>query len=320
MGRTETTGRSGGGIGFGTATVMRLPTARQQRSIISAAWDLGFRHFDTAPLYGLGEAEKRLGEVLRTRTENHTVYTKVGLAPALPARLIGRMQQPLRLLLQRVPHLRGFARRAAAGTVRAVPMDGPSVWASLEGSLRRLHRERVDGMLIHDRSSGDIAHGAVQALEKAQESGLVVDLGAAGARRHVAQLLQGVSSRFSVAQVPGGGADLIQQPAPRVIVYGVLGGHLPTIFAAVDRNVDLRRRTESALDLPLRSRVDIAAALLRLELGRDDSDLILVSSTSAAHLRELYRAYEDHQRAPIPRPTSCAVLQALVDSATGEVS
>lgn len=104
---------------------------------VAAAWDAGIRYFDTAPHYGLGLSERRLGAAVRgvPRAE-YAVSTKVG------RRL--------------VPDPRGADRRDSEGF--AVPADHRRVWdfsadgvrRSLDESLARLGLDRVDLVLIHD--------------------------------------------------------------------------------------------------------------------------------------------------------------------------
>jgi len=50
--------------------------------LLEAAWDSGIRHFDTAPLYGQGEAELLLGRFLRNRRDTVSLTSKFGLLPA----------------------------------------------------------------------------------------------------------------------------------------------------------------------------------------------------------------------------------------------
>ena len=57
-------------IGFGGAQLGNLPQALDDevaRAAIDAAWDHGIRYFDTAPHYGLGLSERRLGQALAGR-------------------------------------------------------------------------------------------------------------------------------------------------------------------------------------------------------------------------------------------------------------
>ena len=70
-------------FGFGTAYLGRRHGLRDGSKLLSAAFDGGITHFDTAPMYGLGLAERILGRFLTGRRDAVTVATKVGL-PAPP--------------------------------------------------------------------------------------------------------------------------------------------------------------------------------------------------------------------------------------------
>jgi D-threo-aldose 1-dehydrogenase len=69
-------------LGFGAASIGNLYTAISDQdalATVGAAWDSGMRYFDTAPHYGLGLSERRLGSALsRYRRDEYVVSTKVG--------------------------------------------------------------------------------------------------------------------------------------------------------------------------------------------------------------------------------------------------
>ena len=63
---------------YGTASLFNLRGADARRRILSSAVDAGFTHFDTAPYYGFGLAERELAPILRANSQI-TVTTKVGI-------------------------------------------------------------------------------------------------------------------------------------------------------------------------------------------------------------------------------------------------
>ena len=71
----SSTGFGGGPVGWATA-----PDADAVAGVtLTAAWELGIRYFDTAPYYGFGKSEKRIGRFLRMRPRNEFVLSsKVG--------------------------------------------------------------------------------------------------------------------------------------------------------------------------------------------------------------------------------------------------
>ncbi|WP_030327041.1 aldo/keto reductase [Streptomyces sp. NRRL B-3229] len=168
----STLGRSGvevSRLAFGGAAVGNLFTEvsdEQAHEAVTAAWERGIRYFDTAPHYGLGLSEQRLGEVLKAypRAE-FTVSTKVGrrLEPS------GAGGDDL---------ANGFAVPATRRRVWDFTEDG--VRRTLEASLERLGLDRVDVVYLHDPD--DHAEAAFRegypALEKLRSEGVVGAIGA----------------------------------------------------------------------------------------------------------------------------------------------
>ena len=65
---------------FGTANLFSAGTNKKRQEILSAAVDVGFSHFDTAPYYGFGLAESDLARIFKEHPEL-TFTTKVGIYP-----------------------------------------------------------------------------------------------------------------------------------------------------------------------------------------------------------------------------------------------
>jgi len=109
-------------LGLGTAPLAGLfdeVASGAARATVDAAWELGIRIFDTAPLYGAGLAEERLGEALAARPrDEYTVSTKVG--------------------------------RVLVGGEAVFDYTPEGIRRSLAESLARLGLERVDIALLHD--------------------------------------------------------------------------------------------------------------------------------------------------------------------------
>ena len=144
------TGLSVTRLGFGGASIGGLFSAVRDDAAIDTvrhAWDIGIRSFDTAPLYGYGDSERRVGAALRDRPRDAFVLsTKVG-------RLVREADA--------IPPDADIDRQALDGRedafyVRDRPVrivfdySGDGVRRSLEESLERLGLDRVDIALIHD--------------------------------------------------------------------------------------------------------------------------------------------------------------------------
>ncbi|MGP9021742.1 aldo/keto reductase [Streptomyces sp. BR1] len=137
------------------------------RGAVDAAWDVGVRYFDTAPHYGLGLSERRLGEALRGRPRDaYTVSTKVG-----------RILEPLAELYGD-DRAEGFA--VPATHRRRWDFSADGVLRSIEDSLVRLGLDRIDVVYLHDPDGhGEQAlREAYPALERLRAQGVVRAIGA----------------------------------------------------------------------------------------------------------------------------------------------
>ncbi|NUP54018.1 MAG: aldo/keto reductase [Catenulispora sp.] len=152
-----------GGAGLGN--LFTAVTDQDARAAVDAAWDAGIRVFDTAPHYGLGLSERRIGAALRDRPrEEFVLSTKVG-----------RLLEPVAQYAGTDPE--GFAVPAA---FRRVPdYSGAGVRRSIEASLERLGLDRIDVVLIHDPDHvEEQALGeAFPALAKLREEGVIGAVG-----------------------------------------------------------------------------------------------------------------------------------------------
>jgi D-threo-aldose 1-dehydrogenase len=125
-------------IGFGGAPLGNLfavVTEQDAQASLKAAWDSGCRFFDTAPLYGYGLSERRVGDALRQKPrDEYVLSTKVGrlIRPGMTGRRDGTdFHSPM-------PFYAEFDYSYDA-TMR-----------SFEDSLQRLGLDRIDVALIHD--------------------------------------------------------------------------------------------------------------------------------------------------------------------------
>jgi D-threo-aldose 1-dehydrogenase len=128
-------------LGFGAAPIGNLyreVTDQRAAEAVDAAWDAGIRYFDTAPHYGLGLSERRLGVALAGRPRHeYVISTKVGriLAPN-PAPTGSDLNDGM------------FA--VPDDLTRRLDYSGDGVRRSLESSLLRLGLDRIDIALVHD--------------------------------------------------------------------------------------------------------------------------------------------------------------------------
>ncbi|AJE81010.1 L-fuco-beta-pyranose dehydrogenase [Streptomyces albus] len=158
-----------GALSFGAASLGNLYTPvtdAEAEETVAAAWEAGIRYFDTAPHYGLGLSERRLGAALRGLPRaDFTLSTKVG-----------RLLEP-RPRARGDDLANGFAVPAAHR--RRWDFSAEGVRRSLEESLTRLGLDRVDIAYLHDPDDHvtQALDEAYPALERLRQEGV---LGAVG--------------------------------------------------------------------------------------------------------------------------------------------
>jgi D-threo-aldose 1-dehydrogenase len=162
-------------LGLGTAPLAGLfeeVPEQQALAVIRRAWEDGIRFYDTAPLYGHGLAEMRVGKVLRDEPRDEfTLASKVG-----------------RLLREDAPPEPGQSFRGTPPVNPVFDFSYDGVMRSVEESRERMGIERIDILHIHDPDDHyDAAlKGAYRALDHLRAEGVI---GAVGAGMNQAEML-----------------------------------------------------------------------------------------------------------------------------------
>lgn len=171
-----------GKLGFGTAplgNMFRNIPEEEAIATVDAAWEQGIRYFDTAPFYGAGLAEIRLGEALsKRRRDDYVLSTKVGRV------VLDELEDPASRDLGEKGGLFEFGRKNKL--VNDYSSD--ATLRSIEQSLERLKTDRLDIVYVHDIaqdfygdewiSQYEIARtGAFRVLTRLREEGVIKSWG-----------------------------------------------------------------------------------------------------------------------------------------------
>jgi D-threo-aldose 1-dehydrogenase len=281
-------------LGLGSAPLgnMYAPLSdADAAATVDAAWDAGLRWFDTAPLYGNGVAERRLGATLRRRPRGEMVVaSKVGwrLAPGI---------DPNSIFVD-TPALRPLHDYSAA-----------AVEHSLAESLDRLGLERLDVLHVHDPDDheAEALTSAFPLLHRWRADGRI---GAVGAGMNQSPMLARFVERDLVDCVLlAGRYSLLDQSALRdllplaarrgvaVIVGGVFNSGLladprrgaPYDYAAAPP--ELVARAEHLAMLCARYDVPLRAAALQFPTFQPAVASVVVGARSAAEITENARLF-----------------------------
>jgi D-threo-aldose 1-dehydrogenase len=274
-------------------------------AVVERAWERGIRAFDTAPLYGSGLAETRLGRALAGRPrDEYVLSTKVGnvLSEDAPPRPD--------LLDHGVPIYRDVP---ALGPV--VDFRRDAVLRSLEESMARLGTDRFDIVYLHDPlvDTPHVLDEAYPVLDELRSQGVVGAIGIGGSDipaflgiAHEARIdAMLVASRLTLLDRSGAGelldlcrAQGIAIVAGAVFNSGILAAPDPATasFGYKRATPDVVARVEQLRALCARFGVPPIAAAIRFPLRFDGVGSVVVGAASTVELD----ADVDAAVAPIP--------------------
>jgi len=299
LGRTDLTVTR---LGLGTAPLAGLYRAVDEAEALPAierSWELGIRFFDTAPLYGHGLAEQRVGRVLREKTrQQFTLATKVG-----------------RLLRADAPPERGQSFQGVPPVNPVFDFSYDGVMRSVEESRERLGIEQIDILHIHDPDDHyeQAITGAYRALDKLRADGAIR---AVGAGMNQAEMLtrfarEGDFDCFLLA----GRYTLLDQVALKELLPTCLDRGVAIIAGGVFNSgilsdpkpgahynyrpapPDLLRRAQRIQVVCESHGVPLRAAALQFPLGHPAVQTVVVGCRNAQQVEDTIRMFET----PIPQ-------------------
>ena len=287
-----------GSLGYGAANVgnlYRAMTDEQAWAVLDAAWEVGIRHFDTAPHYGLGLSERRLGAFLVTKPRSDFVLsTKVG-----------RLLRPSPETAERLDDANGFAVPAALRRVWDFTENG--IRNSLQESLERMGLAAVDVLYLHDPEEDDLRpalDSGVAALVTLRDEGLVTAIGVgskstdallAAVRTGVLDLLM-VAGRYTLVEQPAleelipecraAGVGIV---AAGVFNSGLLSSSRPSDgsrYEYADVPADVLERARRIEDVCAAYGVALPVAALQFPLREQVVRCVVVGAAQPRHVRE----------------------------------
>jgi len=266
--------------------------------VVEAAWQAGIRFFDTAPLYGHGLAEQRLGAVLRAKPrEEFVLATKVG-----------------RLLRADAPPEPGQAYKGVPPVNPTYDFSYDGVMRSVEESLTRLGLDRVDVLHIHDPDEHfeEALAGAYRALDRLRAEGTIR---AVGAGMNQAEMLVRfareadfdcflLAGRYTLLDRTGA-AELLPLCVEKSIAIiaggvfnsGILANPRPgTTFNYQQATPELVDRALRMEEICARHGVELKAAAIQFPLRHPAVASVLTGCRSVREVEENVRMFQ----APIP--------------------
>jgi D-threo-aldose 1-dehydrogenase len=284
-------------FGLGTAPLAGLfePVDEAQGlGVIERAWNKGIRFFDTAPLYGYGLAEMRVGTVLRRKPRDEFVLaSKVG-----------------RLLRADAPPEPGQAYRGTPAVNPVFDFSYEGVMRSVDESLERLRLDRIDVLHIHDPDDhyDQAINGAYRALDRLRTDGVI---GAVSAGMNQAEMLTRFAREANFdCFLLAGRYTLLDQIALKELLPECVKRGIAIIAAGVYNSgiladpkpgahynyqaapPELIERAQRIRDVCARHGVPIKAAAVQFPLGHPAVTCVVVGCRSEQQLVESIEMFE----------------------------
>jgi D-threo-aldose 1-dehydrogenase len=296
-------------ISFGCAplgNLYRPVTEEAVNDVLTTAWDSGIRFFDTAPHYGGGLAEERLGRFLATKKrDDYVISTKVGR------------------ILHRVP--RHEAEDHAFVDAHPIRLEydysGDGIMRSLEASHKRMGLDRFDILFVHD--IGEFTHGkekndghmkafrdsGIKRLDDLRDQGVIKAWGLGV--NEVEVLLDVMRDTHLDCILMAGRYSLLDRSAERdllplcrargtsfviggVFNSGILAtGPVPgATFNYMEANEDVRSRVAKMQDVATAAGTDLATAALQFPFHEPVVASVLLGTTKASSLKRNMASFE----------------------------
>lgn len=276
-------------LGFG-GTILKGGSGRSENlRILNSAYEVGFRHYDVAPSYGLGVAESILGEFIAPIRSNVTITTKVGLPRPKNPGLLAQLRGIVRPLISFAPSLRrklGKSVQKMSGSA-ATRFDLEFVKSSVDDSFRELNTDYIDLLLLHEITPEQVSDELFSYVQSLVTSGRIRAFGV-GSYRHEAErvvhqcpdLARIVQTSWSVGDKP-----LALEPHnPFRITHGSMK-KFQDIQKWLTSNTKFRDNFSQEINYDLSNPDTLGDIMMAAALSENRSGIILVSSTKISRLR-----------------------------------
>ena len=279
-------------LGLGTAPLGGLFSAVSDEAAaktLEAAWAAGIRMFDTAPLYGHGLAERRLGAFLKSKPrESFSLATKAGRLLRLPDG----------------PEIEDFHYKNTPPERPVFDFSYDGIMRSFEESLERLGLGRIDILHLHDPDDhfDEAISGGWRALEKLRGEGLAKRIGAG--MNQSAMLTRLARERRFDCFLLAGRYTLLEQHALDELLPLCIGKGISVFIGGVYNSglladpkpgatfnyeaapAALIQRAQAIAAVCARHHVPLKAAAIQFPLAHPAVEAVLTGARSAAELIE----------------------------------
>jgi hypothetical protein len=300
-------------VGFGCAALLGPLSPGESERLLHAALDSGISYFDTARMYGSGEAESILGRLTPEHRHRMVLVSKAGIMPPSRAMPIRIARKVATLGLQALPDLQRKVLDAPPLGARLGVFDLPSLTASLDTSLRELRTDYLDILLLHEIEYAQANASILAWLRDMKRIGKIRSFGIASDFYDTVRLITDMPELAGIVQFASSAWDpnlskLNYDPARLVVTHSCLGKRFHQLLGWLAARPEVAESWSKQLDIDARNSAALARLLLAEALDSNRQGIVLFSSGKASNIA----MNAELARSPTSDTTQLAHLRKLV--------
>jgi D-threo-aldose 1-dehydrogenase len=278
-------------LGFGCGGLLGGKHRRESRQLLETALDCGVTYFDTARMYGLGDAEGILGELMPQYRSRIVLTSKAGILPTDRSIFPRLARRGLGLLRKAAPPLRGYIPPPAPAEPRFGVFKISELRKSIETSLKKLRTDHLDILLLHECRSVDVGNPELQEfLHDLKKQGMIKAFGLATGIEETIRIIEIRPMLASVVQIPNNICHmnirrLPHRPDGLTITHSCLAGCARALMDKLSTDNRLAERWNREIGVDPQDSTELAKLLLTHALRANPGGIILFSSSKPANIR-----------------------------------
>ncbi len=282
-------GRRTSQLAMGSGRLMGATSLRNSLALLETAFEAGIRHVDTAPSYGLGQAEQCVGAFLGRHRGEVTVTTKYGIPARRGQTWMGLARGLVRPVVNLHPGIKRKLQRAAAAAVGG----GPATYtvqgaeAALANSLRTLNVERIDIWLLHEATADDLGDEALlRFMEDSVRAGRIGAFGVGSEAGKIPRIRAEREAWCPIIQCEWDPLRTEEDADGFRIHHGVLHHWLPVITRHIQQDAARCRRWSEEIGVDLGEPGMPATLLVKAAMETNPRGMTLFFSKNKENIRQ----------------------------------
>jgi D-threo-aldose 1-dehydrogenase len=286
-------------LGFGCSSLPYGVDRSESLRLLETALDAGITYFDTARMYGFGDAESVLGALAERHRDRIIIASKAGILPASRSLPLRAFNRGVRLLHKAAPQLKKHL-TPLRSEPRTGVFDLQDLRKSVETSLKKLRTNYLDVLLLHECTELDIAkEELLYFLEDLRKQGKIRAFGLATGINETIRIIKTrpqlgcitqIASNIwnmNIARLPTGSDRL-------TIIHSVLTSRFHDLTQRLSEDRSLAAEWRSALQIDPNDKPALAQLLLAHAIRSNPGGMVLFHTTKPENIRAAVRTVTEN--------------------------